>query len=241
MWQATHWLAFRLHGWQLAAHFSLTKANCTPHKYSLETEATVERRLAVVGCNTLAVVRTVPATHCQQYIQPRRCAQNSNSPNGCSIHTMCVLNLPVWNPARSQIHCCAHKQFTSKHNTRRVSLHIPYWVNHQPMLRPSSDCNLWCRHLGERKREKERACKVMREGGGKGGGANAGVRWSKYTRWLSCITLSPSPPPPRHPPLPILAAALRVPLHGLGCQTSSAECGSGMEIYTALANFDRTR
>ena len=91
----------------------------------------------------------------------------------------------------------------------------------------------------ERERERERACKVMREGGGKGGGANAGVRWSKYTGRLSCITSSPSPPPPCNltPPLPILAAARAEfvtnlcdgfpshnnPLHGLGCQISSAE------------------
>ena len=62
-------------------------------------------------------------------------------------------------------------------------------------------------------------CKVMQErkGGRKGGGTNAGVRWSKYTDQLSCDhfepllhpATSPSSIPSldHHPPLPLLAAA----------------------------------
>ena len=84
----------------------------------------------------------------------------------------------------------------------------------------------------ERGRGKGRGCKCR--------SSMVKVHWLAQLHYFEPLS-SPTPPLNHHPPLPILAAALRVPLHGLGCQTSSAECWSGMEIYTALANFDRTR
>ena len=69
--------------------------------------------------------------------------------------------------------------------------------------------------------------KIISVGRGKGRGCKCRslmvkVHWPAQLHYFEPLS-SPTPPLHHHPPLPILAAALRVRLNGLGCQISSAE------------------
>ena len=74
---------------------------------------------------------------------------------------------------------------------------------------------------------------MMREGGGKGGGANAGVRWSKYTGRLSTRVTTSSPsstPPHHHPPLPLPEAAHAVSRVTLFLRTTTGSTAAGVRF-----------